>query len=283
MDVEGGAMALLPPGLPLGPGSVSWRVVREPAVVGAGAGRALLLQVAHPAVAAGVAQHSDYQGDPWGRLFRTLDTMLKLAFAPAEVGARKADLLARRHATVHGRTDDGIPYDARDPDLLRWVWATLVDSSLCGYRRGVGPLSDRDADRFVQENTLIAQACGLPPGDGPTTAAELRRYVDDVVAHDLRVTDTARTVAAQILRPPVPWPVRPIAGASNALVTTALLPPSLRAPLGLPWGPGRARAARAAFAASRAASRVVPAFVRTAPVDHLVRRPRPLGAGAAAG
>ncbi|MCU1453058.1 MAG: hypothetical protein JWN46_1204, partial [Acidimicrobiales bacterium] len=237
-------------GLPLGPDSVSWLVIREPAVIASSAGRALLLQVAHPSVAAGVEQHSDYRAHPWGRLFRTLDTMLKLAFAPPAVGRRKAELLARRHGAVRGRTDDGTAYDARDADLLLWVWATLADSSLLGYRMSVGRLDEPLADRFVREQALIAMACGVPEGRAPETAADLRAYVDQVVATDLRVTDTARTVAEQILRPPVPWPVRPLAGAGNALVTTALLPASLREPLGLPWSPSRARAATAAFAAA---------------------------------
>ena len=264
--------------LPLGPRSASWRIIREPAVIAGGAGRALLLQVSHPAVAAGVEQHSDYRADPWGRLFRTLDTMLKLAFAPPAVGQRKADLLARRHAVVHGRTDDGVAYDARDPELLLWVWATLVDSSVLAYRSGVGPLPPAVADRFVQEQQLVARACGLPAGLAPERASDLRRLVDEVVARDLRATATARTVAGQILRPPVPWPLQRVAGAGNALVTTALLPAELRAPLGLPWDARRARTAAVAFRAARAGAALTPRRLRHAPVAHLVRRPRPISA-----
>src|SRR5437016_11697134 len=100
-----------------GPGSLTWRVNREGALL-LGGGRALLLQVAHPLVAAGVAQHSNYREDPWGRLYRTLDTVTTIVFGTNEESEEAADRLRRVHSRVTGKADDGRPYEANDPDLL---------------------------------------------------------------------------------------------------------------------------------------------------------------------
>src|SRR5213083_2845213 len=126
-----------------GPESVVWRVNRE-AVALLGGGRALLLQVAHPLVAAAVAAHSRLRAEPLVRLRRTLELMLTIVFADA----------AHAMAAVHeiegvldadvGRWRRGTPYDANDPMLLLWVHATLVDSALLVYRRFVAPLSRED-------------------------------------------------------------------------------------------------------------------------------------------
>src|SRR5436190_14118997 len=111
-----------------------WRVNGEWALL-LGGGRALILQVAHPLVAAGVAQHSGYREDPWGRLYRTLDVTTRIVFGDAATSRAAARELRAVHARVRGRADDATPYDARDPDLLLWVWATLVDTSLLVYTR----------------------------------------------------------------------------------------------------------------------------------------------------
>jgi len=102
-----------------GPGSVTWRINRETALL-AGGGRALLLQVAHPLVAAGVAQHSDFETNPWRRLVRTLDVGTKIVFGDPQTSAAAARALRRRHETVRGVSDEGVPYEANDPALLLW-------------------------------------------------------------------------------------------------------------------------------------------------------------------
>src|SRR3712207_5546454 len=112
-----------------GPETVTWRVNRE-AVLLAGGGRALLLQVAHPSVAAGVVQHSDYDVDPWGRLYRTLDLVTRITFGRPATSEKAAKRLRTAHGAVRGERDDGASYRALDPDLLLWVWATLVETSL---------------------------------------------------------------------------------------------------------------------------------------------------------
>ncbi len=119
----------VPAQLPLSKRSIAWEVNAEPATVFVGGGRALLMQVAHPSVGAGVEQHSSYARDPWGRLFRTLDIMMKLSFGTPEVSARQARVLHNMHRRVTGTTDTGERYHALDTGLQLWVWATLVDTA----------------------------------------------------------------------------------------------------------------------------------------------------------
>ena len=157
-----------------------------------GGGRALLLQVAHPKVAAGVEQHSTYVSDPWGRLFRTIDVMAKLSFATPEVSAEQAALLKRMHKRVVGTTSDGEPYHALDPDLLLWVWATLCDTALLMLRARPTGLSREEREQYYEEWKLVAYACGVPEGVCPPTWADFEAYMRQVIAKDLRVTDAAR-------------------------------------------------------------------------------------------
>src|SRR6266513_2323905 len=122
-----------------GPGSLTWRINGE-AVLLLGGGRALILQVAHPKVAAGVSEFSSFREDPWRRLYRTLDTTLSIAFGDAAVSRAASERLRTVHEKVAGTDDRGEPYRALDPDLLLWVHATLIDTALTIYERYVGSL-----------------------------------------------------------------------------------------------------------------------------------------------
>src|ERR687891_640349 len=124
---------------PVRPGSVAWRVGSEGALL-LGGGRALILQVAHPKVAAGVAQHSNYREAPWRRLYRTIEVTTRIVFGDERQSAQAAAGLRRRHQRVEGADDRGEPYRASDPELLMWVHATLIDSSLLIYHRYVRPM-----------------------------------------------------------------------------------------------------------------------------------------------
>ena len=252
-------------GAVLGPDTVSWRVNREAALL-AGGGRALLLQVAHPRVAAGVEQHSDYAEDPWGRLYRTLDTTYKILFGDAEISARATKKLTRRHGPVKGTADDGSAYTARDPDLLLWVWATLVDTSVLVYDRCFAGLTPAERERYLSEQHLFAHLCGVPDGDCPQSWREFRDYFDTALEEDLQVTDSARAVARSIARPKLPRALRP-ALAPNWILSIGLLPPGLRAEYGFSWGPGRERVLALSLAALRGAGKVTPRTLRQLPVD----------------
>jgi uncharacterized protein (DUF2236 family) len=246
-----------------GPESLTWRVNGE-AVLLLGGGRALILQVSHPGVAAGVAQFSNYREEPWKRLYRTLDATLKIVFGDRETSAAASARLRRIHARVNGTDDRGEAYSALDPELLLWVHATLMDTSLTIYQRYVAPLTDDELERYYYEMKALGEAYSIPRDVMPANYAGFRHYRDAMLAEGLRVTDTTRDVADAVLRPdltPLAWPALEFA----RLVTVGTLPAGLRAELELPWGPNRERALAGSQAAIRRLLPVMPALVRRFP------------------
>ncbi|GIH91706.1 oxygenase MpaB family protein [Planobispora siamensis] len=261
--------------LPFRPGDLSWKIMREP-ILALGSAPTLLLQVTHPLVAAGVRDHSDFRSDPFRRLWRTADIMLKLSFGTPEVSARQSTILRRMHERVGGTSDEGVPYHAMDPDLLTWVWATLVQNGADLYGRIFGALSPGELERFYREQKLVAYACGVPQGHCPETYADFTAYFDRVVRQELRSTDVARIVIETGQRLRVPWPLGPASHHLSMLVAGALLPAKLRGELGIPWNASRARAFAAVIAANRVAARAVPTRLRQWSTGYLVARERPL-------
>lgn len=261
--------------LPLGRDSEVWRVNAEPFVF-AGGGRALLLQVAHPGVGAGVEQHSTYESDPWGRFFRTVDVMMKLSFGPPEVSARQARLLERMHRRVRGTDELGRPYDAMDPDLQLWVWATLVDTAALVYELVHGALTPDEKDRFYQDSKLVAHACGVPVGGCPERWSDFQSYFDRVVDEELRVTSSAAAVAHASMVPPLPGPIAQISGVPLRLFTVGLLPPTVRDKYGFEWDAAKERQLRWVLAVASIGRRVIPRPVRELGARLAVSQPRPL-------
>src|SRR5215813_764810 len=193
---------------------ITWRLHRE-VVLLAGWGRAILLQLAHPLVAQGVADHSAFAESTWARmarLRRTLSAMLALTFGtPDEAGAAAA-AINRIHDRVNGRLAGaaaGLPagsrYSAHDPALLTWVHATLVDTFLLTYERFVSPLTPDERDRYCVESSAIEPLLGIPDGTVPRSVRALERYLDGMFASgEIHVTEAARLLAAEILNPPFP-------------------------------------------------------------------------------
>jgi uncharacterized protein (DUF2236 family) len=201
-----------------------------------GGGRALLMQIAHPMVAAGVADHSAFRRDVFGRLANTLDLTLTVAFGDSEQRRRAAARVEDTHRRVIGERD-GHAYSALDPELLRWVHATLVDSALATYERFVGRIAPGARARYHEEMKRQAEAFGVPPEAAPRTYDEFRAYVDGMVA-TLEVTEEARRLSSDVIDLPVSPALAPVAWLWR-LVTTGLLPPRLREAFGLPWRPIR--------------------------------------------
>ena len=253
-----------------GPDTVTWRVNREAVIIGGG-GRALLLQVAHPSVAAGVVQHSDYDVDPWGRLFRTLDLATRITFGGPDASGRASRQLQGKHVHVHGERPDGAAYDARDPDLLLWVWATLVESSLLMYTRYVGALRLQEMERYYVEQTRFAVACGVPEGHWPGTYREFTDYYADVVEHQLHPTEDSRRIAQAVVEPSLPLPARPAIELMN-LATIGLLPPVVRERYGFGWGPHRERLLSASTVAVRTMLPLLPSLLRDLPPARSANR-----------
>ncbi len=213
--------------------SVARRVNRETFLL-LGGTAALLLQVAHPLVAAGVDQHSDFRRDPLGRLHRTLDTTLSVVFGDTPTARRAIRRIDDRHASVEGMAADGRPYRARDPRLLLWVQTTLVLTSLRFYELVVGPLSANDRERYWDEAKIIARALGVPYELFPPTVADLERYERDMLGTAVEPDATSHRVARDVLRPfgflpdVAYWP--------NDALAAGLLPPAVREAFGLRFG-----------------------------------------------
>ena len=220
-----------------------------------GGGRALLMQLAHPMVAAAVAEHSGFHADPFARLQRTLEASFIIVFGTIEQAQEAAAGVRAVHERVVGRD-----YRADDPDLLLWVHATLVDTALRVHKRFLQPLKPDDAERYYQESTVVAELLGVPRDVQPPDLASFRAYVRTLVA-SLEVSDTARRLAHDVLHPRLPWPVEPAAELGRQL-TAGLLPPPLRRQYGLSWDAHRERALLLAGVGSRLVLPRVPGIVR---------------------
>jgi uncharacterized protein (DUF2236 family) len=254
------------PGL-FGPGTVTWEVYREPALL-LGAGRALLMQVAHPSVATGVAQHSDFPAGAWRRLLRTLDVVARITFGDSPTSERAAHGLRTVHRSVRGARPDGASYRAQDPDLLLWVWATLVESTALVYGMFIRPLTAEEMERFYSEQQRFARVSGVPEGYWPASYGAFRDYVEASIEQRLRVTPEAKEIAASVLIPPLPTPVALAARPSLELLkltTTGLLPPSLRRQYDLGWGPVREALFRATTQSIRRSIAVLPGILTQPP------------------
>ncbi|HYH93788.1 MAG TPA: oxygenase MpaB family protein [Candidatus Saccharimonadales bacterium] len=226
------------PGL-FGPDSEAWRLDRE-AMLLLGAGpRALLLQIAHPQVAAGVSEHSDFRRDPWRRLDGTLRSYLRIIYGSTAAARGEIRRLEALHRGIVGEG-----YRAHDPELGLWVHATLVESTLVAYDRWLGPLPRERAVRFYAETLPLGRAFGIPADRLPRDLEAFEGYVARMLGPDgpVRVGATARELAASILAPPLPGalgrlPIPPAAYAWTLWPAIGLLPQGVRQAYGLRWGP----------------------------------------------
>jgi uncharacterized protein (DUF2236 family) len=239
------------PGL-FGPDSEAWRLDRE-AMLLLGAGpRALLLQIAHPSVAAGVAEHSSFREDPWRRLDGTLRSFLTIIYG--STGAARAEI--RRLNELH-RGIIGAGYSARDPELSLWVHATLIESTLAAYDAWLEPISRQRQARLYDETKPLARAFGITEGLLPADLDAFETYYAGMLGPDgpVHPTPVARELARAILQPPLgplaklaPWglgkAVRPILDhvpvetyAWTLWPSVGLLPARVREEYGLAWGP----------------------------------------------
>jgi uncharacterized protein (DUF2236 family) len=260
-----------------GPNSVAWRVNREAAIF-LGAGRALLLQLAHPWVAAAIAEHSRTLADPIGRFHRTFNIAFTMVFGTASQAIAAARQLHHRHAGVCGTLTEGAgvfaagsEYKANDVEALRWVQATLTDTALVAYEIVNPSLSTEDRERYYAESRLSAALFGIPQNALPRIWAEFAAYVDEMFTSDILVVSrAARRTAAELFggvatrrRIPV-W---------YRALTARLLPPRLRDEFELPYGPSEKRSAERALGALRRFYPWVPARLRyVAPYHEALAR-----------
>lgn len=240
-------------------------------LLGAGP-RALLLQIAHPAVAAGVDEHSNFRADPWRRLAATLRSYLTIVYGSLPVARAEIQRLNTLHTRVVG-----VGYDARDPELSMWVHATLVDSTLVANDRWIAPLGSVRRERAYQETRPIGRAFGVPESMLPSDLAAFDAYVAAMLAPTgpVHPGPLARELAAVILHPPLA-PLLPAAGPLLARIPSAayswlfwpaigLLPPTVREAYGLSWGPRERVVAAWLVAGWRAWRPLIPSTWRQMP------------------
>jgi uncharacterized protein (DUF2236 family) len=260
-----------------GPHSLTWRIDREAAVF-LGAGRALLLQLAHPWVAAAIAEHSRSLSDPVGRFHRTFRVVFTLVFGTAEEARAAARRLFCRHAAIVGALPAGGDYRANEVAALRWVHATLIDTALVSYELVLPPLAAAERERYWAESRAFAALFGIPlaalPPDWAGFAAYKRAMWRSGV---LAVGRPARLIADALF-----------GGAATRLrlpewylsLTGQLLPPPLRAAFGFRERADERRAAERALAWIRRLYPLLPARLRyVAPyqeaIGRLAGQPRP--------
>lgn len=261
-----------------GPDSVSWKVNREWVVL-LGGTRAVLMQIAHPLVALGVSNHSSYMTDPFGRAERTFVLGEYLTFGATRKARKAAQTINNLHKHVHGHLPmsagdfaQGTRYDARDPELLLWVHATLVDTLLLSYKVFVGPLTQAEEEQYYQESKGVAHLLGLPPTQMPVGIDDLKQYVHEMVHSDrLAPTLQARELAYQTLFPPASSALRPLMHL-NLNITNALLPQPLREIYSFEWSKGQQRAFELSARSLRLVLPHVPAALRELPLTRRLMR-----------
>ena len=250
------------------PTSAYWRVNRESFLL-LGGGAALLLQLAHPLVAAGVADHSGFRDEPLRRLYRTIRTMQDIIYEDIHTALAAARQVKRVHANVRGILREptsafpvGTPYRASDPELLLWVHSTLLVTALTTYEQFMPLLSANEREAYYQSSKPVARVLGLAEEDLPEDYPAFRSYFEGVVQSPLlALTPTSRMLADQVIHPPISWFPR-IAGDALAVATAALLPAEVRDLYGLRWGPRRRFAWRLLRRSLRESLPLMPNVVR---------------------
>ncbi len=252
------------------PSDLSRRINAERLVV-LGWVRAVLLQLAHPLIAAGVAEHSSFRGSAvtaLSRLHHTVGAMLALAFGGPAEHEQALEAIRTIHRRVHGVLDvgcglfpAGTRYSAEDPELLLWVHVTLIESILLVYEQFISRLTDAERDAYCAESADIAVALGVPPNRVPRSWAAVREHLEGQYASGaIVVGDKARALAAALIAPsrsPVAWPLR----WTLATLAAGLLPPEMRAQYGFAWSPRAGRRFDRLVGTLRRVRRFLPARV----------------------
>src|SRR5687768_12531031 len=246
---------------------VSQRLNAERIVV-LGWSRAILLQLAHPLVAAGVAEHSSLHAGRISailRLHHTIHAMLALAFGDDASRQRALDGIKAIHRRVHGHLPTaagpfpaGTPYSAEDAELVLWVHATLLESIPLAYELLVRPLTPVERDGYCGEAASIAIDLGARGDDVPRTWSENAAYMERMYrSGTIAVSAQARTLSTLVVSPPFGWLVAP-ATWMNRLVTLGLLPGDIRHQYAFTWSRRHAKALGVAARLIRSTRRVMP-------------------------
>jgi len=255
-----------------GPRSATWEVMREPLLI-LGAARALLMQSAHPLIAQGALDHSDFAKDPIGRFQRTaawVTTVVYGTSAEAQNASRAVNLVHRKvlgalpadHAT--SAWAPGSAYRAQDQELLRWVHASLIDAMLTTHRTVIGALKPGQGDRFVREWDAVAQLMGLSPGSTWGSESQMRTWIDRQLRSGVALPGPGSRLVARVIL--APGTTGPALAKVTSLITSGMLPPPVRAKFGIRWSPAHEAAFRSLAFTIRAARPALPRALRVSPV-----------------
>jgi len=255
-----------------------WRVHRELVLLLAG-GRALLMQLAHPKIAAGVAEHSRFQDDPLARLLRTMRAMWSIVFDPRDQAKAALQDVEQRHTQVRGVVRENEPahggesYDALDQDLLLWVHATLIDSALVAYTRFVAPLAASEKTAYYEDVRRFAALFGIRQEIIPASFEAFDAYVKRMLrGGEIAVGPTAKGLARDVLFPR-PWVFKP-GGPLFRFVTAGILPGDLRGAYDLRWSARREKMLSVLATSIRNLLPLMPAQLRIAPNARAAEKAR---------
>lgn len=265
------------PGL-LGPDSLTWRLHEEQWLITAGA-RAFLMQAAHPKVAQGALDHSGFAQDPFGRVYRTIQSMAVLIFGTTHEANAMARHINRLHQTVQGilpesigRYPAGTTYNAMEPLALLWVQIVFVDSLLTAYQTFVGPLSEAEREQYWQESCRYARLLGLTDATLPASYAAVQQYIRAALASgEIAIGPAAHFIAQKVLYPPMPLLRKPL-WMIVRLITVGQLPADIRQAYGLRWTIRHRLAFRMARGAGHLLRRLFPNALGTSSLVNFARR-----------
>jgi uncharacterized protein (DUF2236 family) len=249
-----------------GPRSMTWQIDRESAIF-LGAGRALLLQLAHPWVAAAIEQHSKAFADPVGRFHRTFSTVFAMVFGTLDQSMSAAHHLHRRHASITGELPwtagpflIGSTYSANAIPALRWVHATLIETAISAYELVLPPITPPQRERYYCESQLFASLFGIPRESLPRDWAAFSTYFSTMVQSEtLSISEQTRTLARRLIAGADFWLPVP---ASYQDLTIALLPERLRGRFGFSIDDEQKQQIGRAIALSRRLYPLLPARLR---------------------
>jgi len=273
------------------PGSPVWRYGGDARLVGTGA-YAILLQVGHPTVGAGVSEHSEFRADPWGRLLRTLDYSYVMTYGTPEQAGEMGRRIREMHKHIKGVKPDGERYHALEPEAYAWVHATLAHSIVRGHELLGSPIPAGEIDDFYTQWRRGGRLIGVRERDLPETWEEFGEYFDRMVEERLERTAAVDEVLESLGEPTSPdlpwlpetaWRIARVPAAHQiSLVTAGLLAPVLRERFGVSWSRRKERELRVLAAASRAATPLLPRGLRNVGPRYLRWRREAIERGDAA-
>jgi uncharacterized protein (DUF2236 family) len=279
------------PSLAPHPATITWRRAGDARVLIA-AGYALLLQVAHPTVGAGVSEHSQFQRDPWGRLLRTLDYACTIVYGGPQAAGEMGRRIRSFHTQIKGTRADGRPYHALEPGAYAWVHATLAEGIFAAHNRFGRSFSDGQRQELWSEWRTLGLLLGIRDRDLPPDWLGFRVYVEEMVETQLEHTAAVEEVWAALARPAAPpapalgrgaWPILSPPLAHLLRVSTAgLASATLRRRLGLGWTRANELELRVLGATLRAATPLMPPSLRNTGPGYLRWRHEAIERGEAA-